>query len=330
MYSREKHRQPNSTAHRKLRSRSKMSVVKTVLYLIANIASSITIILLNKWIYSQKIFPNISLTMVHFIATFCSLCVCEKLNFFNVKSVNVHQLVTLSLCFCGFVVFTNLSLEYNSVGAFQVAKVMTTPGVMIIQSFRGKQFSHSVKFATVPIVVGVILCFSYDIRFNTVGTVFATLGVIVTSFYQVLVNSKQAEMQLNSMQLLFYQAPLSAFLLCLCIPFLEPEIVTTFLHHWTLTEVCFITISCLAAVLVNLTTYWILGNTSPLTYNMVGHMKFVLIMLGGWYLYDREMSQNQWFGVCLTLFGLIVYTHIKIKENEARITSPTEIRTEKN
>ncbi|KAK5645369.1 hypothetical protein RI129_006669, partial [Pyrocoelia pectoralis] len=187
---------------------------------------------------------------------------------------------------------------------------MTTPGVMIIQSFRGKQFSSKVKLTTVPIIVGVTLCFIYDIRLNLLGTVFALSGVTITSFYQVLVNSKQAELQLNSMQLLFYQAPLSAFLLSLCIPLVEPQIVTTFTHHWTLTEVCFIIISSSTAVLVNLTTYWILGNTSPLTYNMVGHSKFVLIMIGGWYLYDKEMSQNQWLGICFTLCGVFLYTHV--------------------
>lgn len=37
-----------------------------------------------------------------------------------------------------------------------------------------------------------------------------------------LVGEKQQELQVNSMQLLHYQAPLSAFLLILIIPFFEP------------------------------------------------------------------------------------------------------------
>lgn len=306
-----------------------MSVVKAVLHIFLNIVSSITIILLNKWIYFQAIFPNVSLTALHFIVTFLSLYLCEKFNYFNIKSTNVRQLVTLSLCFCGFVVLTNLSLQYNSVGTFQVAKMMTTPGVMIIQSFRGRQFSMRVKLTTVPIILGVILCFMHDIHLNVLGTIFAVSGVTITSFYQVLVNSKQAELQLDSMQLLFYQAPLSAFLLTVCIPFVEPQIVTTLMHNWTLKEVIIIIISCSAAVLVNLTTYWILGNLSPLTYNMVGHTKFVLIMIAAWYLYDSELPQNQWLGVCFTLCGIILYTRVTMKENELKMSIPTEIDSEK-
>lgn len=41
-------------------------------------------------------------------------------------------------------------------------------------------------FLQVPITIGVILNSYYDVRFNLLGTVFATLGVLVTSLYQVV------------------------------------------------------------------------------------------------------------------------------------------------
>lgn len=37
-----------------------------------------------------------------------------------------------------------------------------------------------------PITIGVILNSYYDVRFNLLGIVFATLGVLVTSLYQVV------------------------------------------------------------------------------------------------------------------------------------------------
>jgi len=289
-----------------------MNKTKTAFYLFANVVFSITIILLNKWIYSHRIFPNITLSMVHFVVTFLGLCICERLNFFDVKSVHLNQLIVLALCFCGFVVFTNLSLEYNSVGTFQVAKMLTTPGVVLIQAaYYGKHFSIPVKLTLLPIIIGVILCFCYDIHFNIFGTVFAIVGVVITSLYQVLVNRKQAELRLDAMQLLYYQAPLSAVFLCFCIPVLEPAVLT-YSHNWTVLELTMVSISCLAALFVNLTTYWIIGNTSPLTYNMLGHSKFVLITVGGWYLFQEQMSINQFFGIGLTLFGIILYTHTKV------------------
>lgn len=131
--------------------------LKVSAYLLANVFFSITIILLNKWIYSHAIFPNITLSMIHFIVTFLGLCVCEKLNVFNVKSVHLSHLIFLALCFCGFVVFTNLSLEYNSVGTFQVAKMLTTPGVVLIQIlYYRKYFSLPVKLTLVKKTVHLI------------------------------------------------------------------------------------------------------------------------------------------------------------------------------
>lgn len=38
----------------------------------------------------------------------------------------------------------------------------------------------------VPITLGVILNSYYDVRFNLLGIVFASLGVLVTSLYQVV------------------------------------------------------------------------------------------------------------------------------------------------
>lgn len=98
--------------------------------------------------------------------------------------------------------------------------------------------------------------FLYDLKFNVIGTIFALTGVIVTSFYQVvsnqkkavfsfeikfilvlqLVGEKQKELQINSMQLLYYQAPISAAILILPMLVLEPVSQVIF-RSWSLTEI---------------------------------------------------------------------------------------------
>ncbi len=39
---------------------------------------------------------------------------------FEIKPVKIMSVVPLCLAFCGFVVFTNYSLQYNTVGFYQV------------------------------------------------------------------------------------------------------------------------------------------------------------------------------------------------------------------
>ena len=38
----------------------------------------------------------------------------------------------------------------------------------------------------IPVVLGVFLNSCYDVHFNVLGTVFAILGVLVTSIYQIV------------------------------------------------------------------------------------------------------------------------------------------------
>lgn len=156
-------------------------------YLTLNIAFSIIIVLLNKWLYIHTRFPNITLSMIHFFMTFIGLIICEKLDVFCIKSIDIKEMVFIAMTFCGFVVLTNLSLAHNTVGTYQVAKMLTTPCVIVMQMiFYRKRFGILVKLTLIPITLGVIINFYYDIQFNVIGTIYATLGVFVTSLYQVV------------------------------------------------------------------------------------------------------------------------------------------------
>lgn len=339
---------------------------RTVFYLLLNVLFSIAIVLLNKWLYIHTGFPNVTLTMIHFVVTFVGLVICEKFDIFCIKDVAIGEMIVIAMTFCGFVVLTNLSLAHNTVGTYQVAKMLTTPCVILIQIlFYNKHFSNLVKLTLLPIVVGVFINFYYDLRFNLLGTLYATLGVLVTSLYQVVslpllcflltppkhfsifflmqwVNRKQKEFQMNPMQLLYYQAPLSAAMLLPLIPIFEP-LGETFSHRWTLADMVIfffpialphcstlrristgqetnkigfqtmIFLSSVIAFFVNLTSYWIIGYTSPLTYNMLGHCKFCLLLLGGSIVFQESLDLNQAIGISLTMVGILLYARVKVR-----------------
>ena len=115
-----------------------------------NICLSIVIVLINKWIYTHYGFPNITMTCLHFVCTTFGLLICERLGIFQAKKLPVMKMIPLSLTFCGFVVFTNLSLQTNTVGTYQLSKTMTTPCIIAIQSiFYSRRFSTKVKLTLV-------------------------------------------------------------------------------------------------------------------------------------------------------------------------------------
>ena len=118
--------------------------------LVLNIALSISIVLLNKSVYTHVHFPNITLTLVHLVFTTIGMVICRMLGVFVIKPLPFLKMLPISVTFCGFVVLTNLSLQSNTVGSYQIIKTLTTPCVMIIQAmYYSKSFSTRVKLTLV-------------------------------------------------------------------------------------------------------------------------------------------------------------------------------------
>uniref|UniRef100_UPI00398F19F2 solute carrier family 35 member E3 isoform X2 n=1 Tax=Pristiophorus japonicus TaxID=55135 RepID=UPI00398F19F2 len=249
--------------------------------LLVNLLASICIVFVNKWIYVQYGFPNMTLTLVHFVMTAVGLYICQRLDIFSPKSLQPTRILLLALSFCGFVVFTNLSLQNNTIGTYQLAKAMTTPVIIVIQTvYYKKTFSSKIKLT-------------------------------------LWVGAKQHELQVNSMQLLYYQAPMSSAILMFAVPFFEPVIGEGGIFgNWSGTALMMVLLSGIIAFLVNLSIYWIIGNTSPVTYNMFGHFKFCITLLGGYILFQDPLSLNQGLGILCTLCGILSYTHFKLNEQE--------------
>lgn len=90
-------------------------------------------------------FPSITLTFLHFVVTFIGLRICAALGVFTFKALDPKRVLPLALAFCGFVVFTNLSLTHNTVGFYQMAKTSTTPVIVVLQFlFYQKRFPWTI------------------------------------------------------------------------------------------------------------------------------------------------------------------------------------------
>ena len=118
--------------------------------LATNLVSSVAIIQVNKYIYVNYEYPNMALTCLHFIFTFIGLIICERFGVFKIKKVPIMKMLPVSASFCGFVVLTNYSLQYNSVGTYQCLKALTTPIVVVISMYLyNATYSFKVKLTVV-------------------------------------------------------------------------------------------------------------------------------------------------------------------------------------
>ena len=125
-----------------------------------NLFSSICIVFCNKLVYTTTGFTfGTTLTLVHFIVTFFGLYLCKLNGVFTPKPLPLKSVAKISFAFCGFVVLTNLSLQYNSVAFYQVMKVLTTPYITTVQMLvYGKTFPKMILSSIGVTCVGAMVC----------------------------------------------------------------------------------------------------------------------------------------------------------------------------
>jgi len=73
---------------------------------------------------------------------------------------------------------------------------------------------------------------------------------------------------------------------------------------------------------VNISNYLVLGKTSPLTYQVLGHLKTVLILILGFAVFNKELDARNGMGICVAMIGVVAYTEVKRKESADKAQLP--------
>lgn len=144
------------------------------------------------------------------------------------------------------VILPNLSLAYSSVTFYQVARILLTPVVALMNYILYQAtLPRNAILALVPACMGVGMVSYYDSlptgdgkvkTTSGLGMVFAFSGIFASSLYTVWIASYHRKLQMSSMQLLYNQAPVSAFLLLYVIPFVDafPSWTEVPINKWVL------------------------------------------------------------------------------------------------
>lgn len=126
------------------------------------------------------------------------------------------------------------------------------------------------------------------------------------------------------MQLLSYQAPLSALLLVGFVPVFDnfKDIVS---YKMTVLAATAIFTSAFLAFLVNMSTFMIIGKMSAITYNVAGHAKLCFVLAAGYILFDNKFSWLNMIGVGIAIAGVVAYSVINMMP-----TIPTSTPSKQN
>ena len=118
-------------------------------------------------------------------------------------------------------------------------------------------------------------------------------------------------------QLLNEYSPIAAGFLGVLIPIFEPvgwanaEPGTLLGYKYSTAAIIAIAVSALLGLLVSLSTFLVIGATSSLTYNVVGHIKTVIILMGGCMFFGDEMPAKKLAGISIAMGGIIWYSQVR-------------------
>jgi solute carrier family 35 protein E3 len=80
----------------------------------------------------------------------------------------------------------------------------------------------------------------------------------------------------------------------------------------------FIILSCLISVSVNFSTFLVIGKTSPVTYQVLGHLKTCLVLALGYILLKNPFSWQNIFGIGVAVVGMGAYSYVSVKESQQK------------
>lgn len=303
-------------------------VIKAYTYVLIWMSISISVILFNKWLLAYSGFPfPIALTLWHML--FCSVVgiLCVRV-FKLVKSHNMtpkeyySRVMPIGMLYAGSLWLSNSAYLYLSVSFIQMTKSLM-PGLVFASGvlLGTEKYSMGTTANMLLIAFGVVVCAVGELNLVVRGLIQQLMALAFEAMrltmVQILMTGKGLSM--NPIQSLYYVSP--ACFICLLVPFVAVEVphmrVT---HDWKLNPPVMIA-NALAAFVLNLAVFLLIGKTSALTMNIAGVIKDWMLIFFSFYLFKAPVTKLNLLGYAFCCSGVAVYNHQKLQAIRAKVAA---------
>ncbi|XP_042452438.1 UDP-rhamnose/UDP-galactose transporter 3-like [Zingiber officinale] len=296
-----------------------------------NVVSAVGLIMANKRLMSNSGYAfsfATTLTGFHFTVTAIVGWISNATGLSVSKHVPLWELLWFSIVANMSITGMNLSLMLNSVGFYQISKLSIIPVVCLMEFFlHSKHYSSRVIMAVTAVALGVGICTVTDVEVKSKGLVCACVAVFCTSLQQITIGSLQKKYDIGSFELLSKTAPIQAISLLLFGPtadyYLNGHLI--FKYHYSIGAFLFILLSCILAVFCNTSQYLCIGRFSATSFQVLGHMKTVCVLILGWLLFDSALTLKNILGMLLAVLGMVFYSWEVEHEKKAKLASDARI-----
>ncbi|CAD6255871.1 unnamed protein product [Miscanthus lutarioriparius] len=166
---------------------------------------------------------------------------------------------------------------------------------------------------------------------NVVGILIAIFGMGLYSYYSVVESRKKTEAASSLPVATQYMSSLPTIrMLMMILDELHAfdlrlyifDSAFIFRHPF---KSAFILLSCSIAVCVNFSTFLVIGTTSPVTYQVLGHVKTCLVLSFGYIILKDPFSARNVVGILIAIFGMGLYSYYSVVESRKKTEAASSL-----
>ncbi|WOL19430.1 hypothetical protein Cni_G28228 [Canna indica] len=282
-----------------------------------NFFVAVGIILVNKVVMGKVGFNfPIALSLIHYVTSWFLMAAFKALSLLPAsppsKTTPFSSLFVLGAVMAFATGLANISLQYNSVGFYQMAKIAVTPTIVFAEfMFFSKKVCLQKVISLAFASVGVAIATVTDLEFNFFGACVALAWIVPSATNKILWSNLQQTGNWTALALMWKTSPITIFFFMVLMPLLDPPGVLSF--NWNGNNVAAIIVSALFGFLLQWSGALALGATSATSHVVSGQFKTCVIMLGGFLLFNSDPGIVSICGAVVALCGMSFYTYLSLR-----------------
>ncbi|CAL9748129.1 unnamed protein product [Musa acuminata subsp. burmannicoides] len=285
-----------------------------------NFIVAVGIIMANKVVMGKVGFNfPVALSLIHYVTSWFLMAIFKALSLLPAappsKATPFSSLFVLGVVMALATGLANVSLQHNSVGFYQMAKIAVTPTIVLAEFMLFSKKVSLQKVITLGIVsVGVAVATVTDLEFNFFGACVALAWIVPSAVNKILWSNMQQTGNWTALALMWKTSPITIFFFMVLMPLLDPPGVLSFGWNWN--NVAAIIISALFGFLLQWSGALALGATSATSHVVLGQFKTCVIMLGGYSFFKSDPGMVSLFGAVVALCGMSFYTYLNLRDSK--------------
>ncbi|CAN6812606.1 hypothetical protein YC2023_035322 [Brassica napus] len=290
-----------------------------------NFFVAISIIFMNKWVLKNIGFEfPVFLTFIHYVVAFILMALLKSFSLLPAPPPSSKS-SSLSLYTLGIVMslstgLANVSLKYNSVGFYQMAKIAVTPSIVFAEFLWYRKRVSFMKVVALTVVsVGVAVATVTDLQFSLFGACVALAWIIPSATNKILWSNMQQRENWTALSLMWKTTPITLLFLVSMIPFLDPPGALSF--DWSLANTSAIFVSAFLGFFLQWSGALALGATSAITHVVLGQFKTCVLLLGNFYIFGSNSGVVSVCGAIVAIIGTSLYTYLNTRGQSLKASS---------